>query len=207
MTNRASDPTPVDPARGERIREARKALKLTQDDLARGMGVSRVAVTQWEGGKVIEASRWPRLARMLRRDLDNLILGTIPARPVPVVGYVGAGAEVFFVDDVDKGQRIDDAPPFPGQNEPAVAVRVRGDSMLPQIEDGWTLYYAVDQSAGVMENAVNKLSVVQVHDGPVLVKKLEPGRKKGLWRLVSHNASPRDDVRLDWAARVLAIMP
>jgi phage repressor protein C with HTH and peptisase S24 domain len=84
---------------------------------------------------------------------------------------------------------------------------VRGDSMLPQIEDGWTLYYAADQSAGVMPNAVNRLSVVQVHDGPMLVKKLEPGRKKNLWRLVSFNASPRDDVRLDWAARVLAIVP
>jgi transcriptional regulator with XRE-family HTH domain len=207
MTSLSNQPEPADRARGARIRRARKALKLSQKDLARELGVSRVAVTQWEGGEMPDARRWPTLVNILRIGLDNLILGEVSAEPVPVVGYVGAGAEVFLVDDLATGQRIDDAPPFPGQKGPAVAVRVRGDSMLPQIEDGWTLYYAADQSAGVVPDAVNRLSVVQVHDGPMLVKKLEPGRKKNLWRLVSFNASPRDDVRLDWAARVLAIVP
>jgi DNA-binding XRE family transcriptional regulator len=207
MSNRKNQPAPADPARGARIREARKGLKLSQEDLGREIGVSRVAVTQWEGGEMPEAWRWPALSRILRRGLDTLILGDVSAAPVPIVGYVGAGAEVIPFDDHAKGMGIDEAPPFPGQDGPVVAVRVRGDSMLPQIEDGWTLYYAADQSAGVAPNAVNRLSVVQVHDGPMLVKKLEPGRKKNLWRLVSFNASPRDDVRLDWAARVLAIVP
>jgi phage repressor protein C with HTH and peptisase S24 domain len=187
---------------------------ITQSDLARRVGVKQASVWHLLQPEAQKSGLTPQIARALGVNPDWLATGIGPrlalesAQPtVPVVGYVGAGAEVFFVDDLAKGQRIDDAPPFPGQDGHVNAVRVRGDSMLPQLENGWTLYYSVDQSAGVMEDAINRLSVVQVHEGPVLVKKLERGRKKNLWRLVSHNASPRDDVRLDWAARVRAIVP
>ena len=206
MPIRRTEVSPPDPERGARIRAARKAKRLSQEQLAAEIGVSRVAVTQWEGGEMPEAWRWPRIAQALGAGLDHLIRGVGGTLTNPVVGYVGAGAEIHPVDDHAKGTGIDEAPPFPGQDGPAVAVRVRGDSMLPMLEDGWLLYYSRDRD-GVPTGCLGQLCVVQIHDGPMLVKKLEAARKKGLYRLVSYNASPREDVRLDWAARVRAIVP
>ncbi|MCA3246987.1 MAG: helix-turn-helix domain-containing protein [Azospirillum sp.] len=206
MPIRRTEVSPPDPERGARIRAARKAKQLSQEQLAAEIGVSRVAVTQWEGGEMPEAWRWPRLAQSLGAGLDHLIRGIGGPPTNPIVGYVGAGAEVHPVDDYAKGAGIDEAPPFPGQDGPAVAVRVRGDSMLPMLEDGWLLYYSRDHD-GVPEDCIGKLCVVQIEDGPTLVKTLERGRRRRHFRLVSHNASPREDVRLKWAARVRAIVP
>jgi transcriptional regulator with XRE-family HTH domain len=200
-----------------RIREAREAADLTQAELAKSFGIEPKAVSQWERDPAHakrkparpDIDKIPALAERLGVTVDWLLTGktTPPALPqIPVVGYVGAGAEIFLVDDLAKGQRIDEAPPFPGQDGPAVAVRVRGDSMLPEIEDGYTLYYSRNRD-GVPSACLGRLCVVQVHDGPVLVKKLEKGLRTGLFRLHSSNASPRENVRLDWAARVLAIIP
>lgn len=201
-----------------RLRDARREAGLTQAQVGDSLGVEAKAISQWERDPKSGAKRkptrpdidkLPRLADLYGRTIEWLLTGrdSNPMRPnVPIVGYVGAGAEIHPVDDHAKGAGIDDAPPFPGQDGPAVAVRVRGDSMLPQIEDGWILYYTRDRD-GVPGNCVGKLCVVQVTDGPMLVKKLEPGKRKGLWRLVSYNASPREDVKLDWAARVAAIVP
>ncbi len=210
---------PAKPSLPDRIRAARTARGLRHVDIAGHFNISPKAVSQWERVADSAAKRkparpdiekLPSLAALLRVPLDWLLGGEdldMPRGNVPVVGYVGAGAEILPFDDHPKGEGLDEVPPFPGQDGPAVAVRVRGDSMLPMLEDGWTLYYAADQSAGVADSAIGRLSVCQVADGPLLVKKLEPGRRKGLWRLVSYNASPRDDVKLDWAARVRAIVP
>ena len=59
----------------------------------------------------------------------------------------------------------------------------------------------------VSEDCIGKLSVVQVKDGPILLKTLKRARKKGLFRLESWNAPPREDVAVDWAAKVRSIMP
>jgi transcriptional regulator with XRE-family HTH domain len=207
------------PSLSERIKTARSAAGLRHVDIATHFNISPKAVSQWERDAASDAKRkparpdiekLPALAKLLRVTLDWLLGSESPAparSSVPVVGYVGAGSEIHPFDDHAKGEGIDEVPAFPGQAGPAVAVRVRGDSMLPMLEDGWTLYYAADQSAGVADDAIGRLSVCQIADGPLLVKKLERGRRKGVWRLVSTNASPREDVKLEWAARVRAIVP
>lgn len=59
---------------GEYIRHRRKVLKLTQEDLAARVGVSRVAVANWEAGKYPPAkNRFPRLARTLRTTQAKLL--------------------------------------------------------------------------------------------------------------------------------------
>ncbi len=201
----------------DRLRLAREEAGLTQQAVADRFGIDKNSISNWERDPKPGArkparpdiERLPGLAHLYGKTIDELLTGKAPVRPlppVPIVGYVGAGAEIFPIDDHAKGGGHDEAPPFPGQEGPAVAVWVRGDSMLPQIEDGWILYYSRDRD-GVPSACAGKLCVVQVSDGPTLVKKLEPGKRKGLWRLVSYNASPREDVKLDWAARVLAIVP
>lgn len=202
-----------------RLRDARRDAGLTEAQVGPELHVEAKAVSQWKrdpksGAKReptrLDIDKLPRLADLYGRSIEWLLTGreggSLKRANVPIVGYVGAGAEIHWVDDHAKGHGMDDAPPFSGQDGPAVAVWVRGDSMLPQIEDGWVPYYTRDYD-GVPSACIGKLCVVQVSDGPMPVKMLEPGKRKSLRRPVSYNASPRDDVKLDWAAHVLAIRP
>jgi hypothetical protein len=59
----------------------------------------------------------------------------------------------------------------------------------------------------VAEECLGKLCVVQVKDGPTLLKTLKRGSRRGLFRLESWNALPREDVKILWAARVIDIRP
>lgn len=130
---------------------------------------------------------------------------------VPVVGYVGAGQQWFPIDDHMRGAGLDEAPwPAHLDQESVVAVMVRGESMHPMGER-WVLFYRREQD-GVPTDCIGKLVVAEVagnrgYPGPTYVKILRRGTKKGRWRLESWNAPTIEDVALNWAARVLAIIP
>ena len=199
---------------GERIRQAREEAGINQSQLAKTCGVSRAAASQWELG-VTEPTRINivNLARALNVEAAWLTEGIPPKRTgrpqqrlVDVVGYVGAGAQVFLVDDQAKGELLEQVPAPPGYDDSCVAVRVRGESLYPQVEDGWLIYYAKDAD-GVDQSALGRLCVVKVASGEMLVKKVFQGSKKHHYRLDSVNAPARHDVRLEWAAPVIAIVP
>lgn len=118
-----------------------------------------------------------------------------------LVGKVGAGSEVHRFDE---GVVLKGVEPPPGIG-PCNAAEVEGDSMYP-MESGWLIFYGPEHQ-GIPEACVGKLSVVQIKDGPTLVKYLKRGSRKGLWRLESWNAPAREDVKVAWAARVLDIRP
>jgi hypothetical protein len=89
---------------------------------------------------------------------------------------------------------------------PIVAVRVRGESMLP-LRDGWLLFYRRDGD-GVPEACLNRLCVVKLaDDGPLLVKELRRSARGDRFVLASWNGPPIEDARLAWAAPVLSIRP
>ena len=55
------------------IRELREAAGITQEALAMDLGVSRVAVVQWESGKKNpQASKLPQMADLLNCTIDQL---------------------------------------------------------------------------------------------------------------------------------------
>lgn len=62
---------------GQRIRQARSAAGMTQDELASRSGVTRSAVSQWETGAIssIEAGTLLRAAKALSVSLDWLLSG------------------------------------------------------------------------------------------------------------------------------------
>jgi transcriptional regulator with XRE-family HTH domain len=196
---------------GQRIHEARLALNITQTRLAELCGVTRAAVSQWEkDGTVPTGPNLVTLAQALRRPAAWLTGQsrdtTAPLVPrVAVVGYVGAGAQVFAIDDHARGAGFEEVDAPLGISGSVVAVRVRGNSMYP-IEDGWLVFYGRDAD-GVDESCLNRLCVVKVTDGATLVKKLRKGTRKGHYTLESFNGPPVENVRLDWAARVMDIRP
>ena len=198
-----------------RIRALRKSLGLSQASFASWVGVDQSNVSRWESGAPPDDAHIVRLAELAGQHPAAFRYGRLPetdsAAPprdvVSVVGYVGAGQEIFALDDHALGAGLEEveAPEGVGRDT-MVAVRVRGESMHP-LRDGWLLFYRRDQH-GVPEACLNRLCIVKVaNDGPVLVKELRRGYRDGHFVLSSWNAPPLEDVRLDWAAPVLSIRP
>ena len=71
------------------LRDARKRLKLTQQDVADRLGVSRQAVTHWEQGRGIDLGHLVRMAGILEIDVGHALSlagMTIPAEALPGFG-------------------------------------------------------------------------------------------------------------------------
>lgn len=197
-------------ALGRRIRRLRESLGQTQMQFSRLLEVDQSTVARWENGNTPKDAHVARLAKLAGQHPAEFVYGRPGGqsrRIALVVGYVGAGQQVFPVDDHALGAGLDeiDAPSEIG-GRTVVAVRVRGDSMHP-MKDGWLLFYSRDQE-GVPEDCIGKLCVAQLaDDGPLLVKDLRRGYTPGTWTLLSWNAAPIEDARLAWAAPVLSIRP
>ncbi len=198
-----------------RIRALRKSLGLSQASFASRVGVDQSNVSRWESGAPPDDTHIVRLAALAGQHPAAFRYGRLPetdseappSHRVSVVGYVGAGQEIFALDDHALGAGLEEveAPEGVGRDT-MVAVRVRGESMHP-LRDGWLLFYRRDQH-GVPEACLNRLCIVKLaDDGPVLVKELHRGYREGHFVLSNWNAPPIEDVRVDWAAPVLSIRP
>lgn len=194
----------------QRIRAIRAAAGLTQTEFAEALSTTQSTVTRWERGSIPSGEMLQAIASFANTTVERLMgtddLAAVPGGTIPVVGFVGAGSAVFPYDDFPKGDGLDhvERPPFvKGQ---VVAVEVRGDSLLPVAEDGWRLVYAGEQTLEESQ-IVNKLCVVKLMDGRMLVKRVTRGSKPGRYHLLSTNAPMIEDAEVEWASQVKAIIP
>lgn len=126
-----------------------------------------------------------------------------PKRMIPVVGYVGAGAEIFGVDDHAKGAGLDEVElPIDGMSRSTVAVRVRGDSMLPVYRPGDLIFYDRNDNGDLL-HLIGKDCVVRLTDGRTFLKELN--HSNGKFWLHSYNSTPMINVDIEWAAKVAVI--
>lgn len=140
----------VDNELGARIRQARLGAKLTQDQLAKRLGVTRPTVTQWERGtttpharkleELAKALGLPRLELFGGSHEPNTRPGPENARYVPEISWVQAGAWTEVVDvqvDLQEAQHW----PCPVACSPRTfCLRVEGDSMAPAFPRGTLIY-------------------------------------------------------------------
>jgi transcriptional regulator with XRE-family HTH domain len=194
----------------EKIKAIRCAAGLGQTEFGERMGVSQSTVVRWERGSRPQSDALHRIAEFANTTIERLmdlddLSGTSPG-DIPVVGYVGAGAEVFPYDDYAHGEGLDHVERPPTVTGRAVAVEVRGDSLLPTAENGWRLVYTGEQTI-VEDEVLNRICVVQLADGRMLVKRIMRGSRPQRYHLVSTNAPIIEDVEILWAARVKAIIP
>ena len=187
-----------------------KAAGFNQPALARAASRPRAPVSQQVvqhllSGRNGTSKHLPAIAGALSVSLDWLAAGRDSGRAVLaealLVGKVGAGSEIIRFDEGSVLAGIE-APA--GVDAPNVA-EISGDSQYP-LQEGWLIFYGPEHQ-GVAEDCLGKLCVVQVKDGPTLLKTVKRGTRKGLFRLESWNAPPREDVKLVWAARVIDIRP
>ncbi|TYO91452.1 helix-turn-helix protein [Oceanicella actignis] len=184
----------------ERLRLARERAGFeTAAEAARRFGWQIVTYRHHENGT--RGFRRPdalKYARAFRVSPEWLLFGTggPEKKSVPLVGYVGAGAEIFTLDEGVGA--LDEVDPPPGIGPEAVAVRVRGDSMWPRYMDGDVLIY--DRHAP-LDRVDGRECVVALPDGRRFVK-IVRRNPDGTFTLESWNAPPIHNVTLDWAAEI-----
>jgi transcriptional regulator with XRE-family HTH domain len=135
--------------------------------------------------------------------IESDAIGGRPQRAatIPVVGYVGAGAEAHFYPP---GGDLDRVGAPHGSPADLVAAEIRGDS-IGSLFDRWLVFYD-DVRPAMTPDLIGKLCVVGLADGRIMVKKIAPGRGK-LFNLVSERGPVIENVSIEWAARVKAMAP
>lgn len=187
-----------------RLQDKFKETGWSKAELSRRSDVDYDNVTKYLAGKV-KQPRGDVLAQLARAlDVDPLWLEKgidpdAPSRSVPLKGFIGAGQ---YVEALEHGPDEIDAPA--DSHPDTVAAQIKGDSQLPMLHDGWVIYWSILNPPALM---VNKMAVVQLSDGRIMVKTLRNGSQPGLWTLTSFNAADIVDVPVDWAAKIDWIKP
>ncbi len=146
-----------------------------------------------------------KLANAVGRPVSEIIGIESPPTELPLWGYAGAGEIVHpFEGDDPPPLELVEAPP--GLKNGA-AVIVRGDSMLPRMQDGDVLFFELRESPPerfLNEECVLRLATAGNAPGPILVKRLTRGTRRNRFHLVSVNpAVPvMEDQPVAWAAAI-----
>lgn len=131
------------------IREGRARLKLTEEEFASKVGVTRAAVQQWEkeGGTAPRRKNQPAVAALLGITVaqlmsgdENTAVGPEVRGRVPLLSDVQAGNYKEHVDNYhpgDGGQEL--IPTSVPVKQHTFALRVTGDSMEPEFRAGMVL--------------------------------------------------------------------
>lgn len=184
-----------------RIKASRKEMRLTQAQLAAKVGVSRVAISQWESDPTVKIAgdNLYRLSRALKRSPDWLMYGReAPSSSVaesvrdypheevtqapamhgyaPLVSWVQAGqwAEVCDID-LDP-ESVEWYPRPPGASESTFVLRVVGESMLPEYPPGRLIFVDPERAPSSNDDVIAVLTC----DNEATFKRLieEPGTKR-----------------------------
>ncbi len=199
-----------------RIKEIRDERGLSQEQLADRLNTSRGQVYQLEKGLRKLSHDWMvRLSKALHCDPEDFIKNSTN-KIIPILGYIGAGEEVFPVDDlplISSALRENDVSQIncefvetpPGSSSSGmVALRVKGDSMEPFLSENTIIYY----NAVIRRNFdeyLNSLVVAKLKDGHVYLKKLKRGFGYGKYNLLSYNAKMIENVEMEWCAKIVFV--
>lgn len=126
----------------------------------------------------------------------------VAAPSVPLVGYVSAGAQAVNIPLHEN--ELDRIPAPPGATDRTRALEIRGDS-LGELFDRWIVYFD-DEQRPVSPDLLNRLCIVALQDGRVLVKKIKRSTDGG-YDLLSNTEKPIRNVEIKWAARVKHMAP
>lgn len=135
----------------DRIKSRRLKRGMTQEELAKNVGVSRVSISQWERGDTSpKGENFYKLAKSLlaspewlidgsgspdKYQFQNVTTGKIENQQIPVLSYVQAGSFAPCASKVDEGvyEYVHAATDV---SSSTFAVWVKGNSMEPDFSDG-----------------------------------------------------------------------
>lgn len=180
---------------GQRLRQARlEAGFPTIAEAARVKRLHKQNLSDHEAGRRKISLEWAeRYGRAFAKSPAWLLTGEgTPRGRLSIMGYVGAGAEVFPLEETE----ILEIEVPPGAQDSDVAFIIRGDSQYPFADGGIIIARPVSS----VHDVVNRLAVVDLEDGRRLFKQVSPGPTANTFNLLSHNAAPIVGVRVIRAA-------
>ncbi|MCK3780457.1 XRE family transcriptional regulator [Ensifer sesbaniae] len=187
----------------DRLRAIRQATKWTQVQLAEHLSVTQSTVNRWFQGAEPEGHRRDLIIALYNEVVNNGPK-TSDGDIVPLMGYIGAGAEIEPDFEQTPPEGLDQIHvPFPLPDE-MVAFEVRGDSMLPVYKNGHVVIVYKDQKRP-LEAFYGEEAAVRTADGRRFIKTVMRG-VDGV-NLMSWNAAPIENVHLDWVGEIFAVLP
>ena len=121
------------------IRERRKELNITLEEIGEYVGVSKATVQRWETGGIanMRRDRIKKLSEILRIEPEQLLGATQQSKPVfvkiPVLGSVAAGVPVTAQENI---LGYEEVPAEWVENDSIFALKLKGDSMEPRMLSG-----------------------------------------------------------------------
>jgi phage repressor protein C with HTH and peptisase S24 domain len=148
------------------------------------------------------------LAPVLKTTAAWLLEGASPSEPqapLRVIGRIGAGAEILpEFEQIPPEGLFEISLPFTLPPD-AVAFVVEGDSMWPRYDSGDIVICGKPEADS--HALLGLETALCTTDGRRYLKTVRRGSKQGSFDLESHNAPPIRDVHIEWAARILMILP
>lgn len=180
----------------EKVKAILRLKHWNQSKLAERFGVSQSSVARWVSGIEPETKRADEIDELYRQEIGG-------ANVVPLVGYIGAGAEIMPDFEQIPAEGLDQIEiPFDLPAE-MIALEVRGESMLPVYKDGYIIICYRDQKKP-LESFYGEDAAVRTSDGRRFLKTVVKGSPI---TLMSFNAAPIQDVRLEWIGEIFAVLP
>lgn len=120
---------------GEQIKKRRIEMGFTQEELGEKLGLQKSAIAKYENGRVenIKRSVIKKMSEVLNCSPSYLLgLETAThAQRIPVYGRVAAGIPIEAIENISDWEEI----PASWQGKYS-GLKVKGDSMVPMIQDG-----------------------------------------------------------------------
>jgi transcriptional regulator with XRE-family HTH domain len=173
----------------------------TQMKLAETLGVAQSTVNRWRRGAEPEGHHRDAIRNLFYEYFDG---DDAPKALVPLMGYLGAGAEVEPDFEQVPPEGLDQIEiPFPLPRD-MIAFMVRGDSMIPVFREGAVIVVYRDQKKP-LESFFGEEAAVRTTDGRRFIKTIMRGQT-GV-NLFSWNANPIENVDLEWIGEIFAVLP
>jgi predicted XRE-type DNA-binding protein len=189
------------------------AKTLSVSALERDAGVPKDTVRDFLRGKtqILRADKLQKILRILD-----------PTDKVRITGTISTGADIIF-NPPAAGEEVD-CPPGVEPSD-VIAVRIKGDSMLPVFHDGWIIYYSRRPDINIppisggfqvpysktgksksdrFASFIGKPCVIGLPGGRALLGTLKQGQNK-TYDLINHNGHDLRNITPQWAAKIIFI--
>lgn len=165
-----------------RIKELRKNIGMTQAQLAEKLNTTQSNVSSWESGKwEPDISTLGKMCEIFQCPIDFILdfddyVENTKSFKIPVLGTIPAGTPMEAIEDLDPEMTYLQMP----LNDKYFALRVKGDSMKPTINDG---DIAIIKKQITAETGQICVVMINGYDATLKEIKKEPN---GLW-VLPHN--------------------
>ena len=155
-----------------RLRELRKAHRMTQTDVAKLVGMGQSGYSFWESGRSkIDDASLKKLANFYNVSVDYLLGGDAPSQKpdirIPVLGDVAAGIPIEAITDIVDYEEINSAMAVTGD---FFGLQIKGSSMEPRMREGDVVIVRKQDTAETGDTVV-----VLVNGDSATVKKIKYG--------------------------------